>query len=205
MEARVTATRKPWLAGLMSGLQPGLGQLYNGQIKKSVLLALFTALVYGPAVAGLVVYAPLHPPYNMALPVLLGVAWLLAIVRDAMRFAREQGSRYNLKGYNKWYVYLAFASVCGFVIPPIGESLIRQFIQAFKLPANSMAPTLLTGDHVLIDKSISWNNKVLQRGEIIVFKFPEDETKEFIKRVVGLPGETIQIRNKRVYVNNTAI
>lgn len=65
-----------------------------------------------------------------------------------------------------------------------------------------MAPTLLIGDQVLIDKSISWNGAVLQRGDIVVFKFPEDETKEFIKRIIGLPGETILIRNKTVYVNN---
>ena len=65
-----------------------------------------------------------------------------------------------------------------------------------------MAPTLLIGDHVLIDKSISWNGAVLQRGDIVVFKFPEDETKEFIKRIIGLPGKTILIRNKTVYVND---
>lgn len=110
-----------------------------------------------------------------------------------------------LKSYNKWYVYLLFALLSGFVIQPAGLDLIRRVIQAFKIPVGSMAPTLLDGDHVLVDKSISWSGTVLRRGEIIVFKFPEDETKEFIKRVIGLPGETIEIRNKNVYVNGTAL
>lgn len=204
-EIRLVAIRKPWLAGLLSSLQPGMGQLYNGQLKKAILLAVFPFLVIGPILTGLMIYAPLHPPYNVVLPILLAVALLVAIVRDATRVARQQRNSYELKPYNKWYVYLSFALFCGFLIQPIGLDLIRQVIQAFKIPAGSMAPTLLVGDHVLVDKSVSWNGKILQRGEIIVFKFPEDETKELIKRVIGLPGETIQIRNKTVYVNDTPL
>lgn len=93
-EIKLAATRKPWLAGLFSGLQPGLGQLYNGQLKKAILLAVFPFLVIGPILTGLIIYAPLHPPYNVALPTLLAVAVLVAIVRDATRVARQQGNSY---------------------------------------------------------------------------------------------------------------
>lgn len=204
-EANLVGRRKPWLAGLLSGLQPGLGQLYNGQPTKAIVLALFPYLVVGPILAVLLLYAPLHPPYNFVLPLLLLVAVLLAIVRDASRVARQRENRYELKRYNKWYIYLFFALFVGFVIQPIGVNIIRQLIQAFKIPAGSMAPTLMVGDHVLVDKSIAWNGKALERGEIIVFRFPEDESKDFIERVIGLPGEIIQIRNKTVYVNDTAL
>ena len=107
---------------------------------------------------------------------------------------------------------------------------IRVFVvQAFKIPSGSMIPTLLIGDHILVSKlsyGLQWptdckfqagfppltcysSHTVLpfgsvQRGDIIVFRFPEDEDKDFIKRVVGLPGDTIQIRNKTVLVNGTA-
>jgi len=201
-ETRILAIRKPWLAGLMSVLLPGFGQLYNGQPTKALLLAMFAFLVGGLLVSGLMLYTPLHPPYNVALPTLVALAVLVAIVRDAMRTARQQGDRYELKPSNKWYAYVSFAILCIFVLQPTGSKLIRHMIQAFRIPASSMAPTLLIGDQVLIDKSISWNGAVLQRGEIVVFKFPEDETKEFIKRIIGLPGETILIRNKTVYVND---
>lgn len=204
-EHQIIAPRKPWVAGLLSVLQPGLGQLYNGEPKKAVLLGLFQYLVLMPIVAILMIHAPLHPPYNVALPVLLGIAVLIAIVRDAIYVARRQGGHYQFKAYNKWYLYVAFASVCYFIIEPIGKDASRQIAQAFKIPAVSMAPTLLVGDHVLIDKSVSWDDKALQRGEIIVFKFPEDEAKLFIKRVIGLPGDMIEIRNKTIYVNGAAM
>lgn len=201
-ETRILAIRKPWLAGLMSVLLPGFGQLYNGQPTKALLLAMFAFLVGGLLVSGLMLYTPLHPPYNVALPMLVALAVLVAIVRDAMRTARQQGDRYELTSSNKWYAYVSFAILCAFVLQPTGSKLIRYMTQAFRIPAGSMAPTLLIGDQVLIDKSISWNGAVLQRGDIVVFKFPEDETKEFIKRIIGLPGETILIRNKTVYVND---
>ena len=146
----LSAPRKLWLAGLLSGLQPGLGQLYNGQPKKAILLAFFPFLVIAPTLICLLIYAPLNPPCNIVLPVLLAISLLVAIVRDATQVAKQQGSRYELKSYNKWYLYLAFVLCCYFVIQPIGSDLIRRYVKAFKTPAGSMAPTLLAGDHVLI-------------------------------------------------------
>jgi len=90
---------------------------------------------------------------------------------------------------------------------------IRAFIvQAFKIPSGSMEPTLLIGDHLLVNKFIYGiklpfiDQKVLvykepQREDIIVFIFPKDKTKDFIKRVVGVAGDTIEIRQKKIYIN----
>lgn len=101
--------------------------------------------------------------------------------------------------------------------------LIRTFIiQAFKIPTGSMEPTLLVGDHLLVSKfsyslhipnevpftsiqlfpDIHFFSSVPKRGDIVVFKFPEDLSKDFIKRVIGLPGETIQVIRQRVYIND---
>ena len=68
-----------------------------------------------------------------------------------------------------------------------------------------MAPTLLKGDRFLIDKSIYRVGKSPQRGDIIVFKYPEDETKDFIKRVIGMPGDIIEGRNKQVILNGAPL
>jgi len=90
---------------------------------------------------------------------------------------------------------------------------IRTFVvQAFKIPSGSMKQTLLIGDHILVNKFIygvklPFVRKTLvpvkdpRRGDIIVFKFPEDPKKDFIKRVVGVAGDVIEIKNKQVYVN----
>ncbi len=104
--------------------------------------------------------------------------------------------------------------------------LIRSFIvQAFKIPSGSMKNTLLIGDHILVSKfaygihipnEIPFTNIKLfpdirllpkdpKRGDIIVFKFPKDETRDFIKRVVGIPGDKIQLIRQKLYVNDKLV
>jgi signal peptidase I len=105
------------------------------------------------------------------------------------------------------------------IVAGILALIIRTFvIQAFKIPSGSMEDTLLIGDHLLVNKFIYGTDlpfvdeSVLEirdpeRGDIIVFEFPEDRDKsyfkrrDFIKRIVGLPGDTVEIRNKNVFVN----
>ena len=84
-------------------------------------------------------------------------------------------------------------------------------VQAFKIPSQSMEPTLLVGDHLLVNKFVfegrgAWYEKFLpyrsvRRGDIIVFKFPYDDHPHYVKRVVGLPGDRLRIINQHVYVN----
>ena len=94
---------------------------------------------------------------------------------------------------------------------------IRTFVvQAFKIPSGSMKQTLQIGDHILVNKfiygvRIPYLRKSIiplkkpQRGDIIVFKYPVDPHKDFIKRVVGIPGDEIEIRNKKLYVNQKQV
>ena len=91
---------------------------------------------------------------------------------------------------------------------------IRTFVvQAFKIPSGSMKPTLLVGDHILVNKFIygvklPFLDTTLipvsgpKRGDIVVFKFPEDPKKDFIKRVIAIPGDVVEVRNKKVYLNH---
>jgi signal peptidase I len=103
------------------------------------------------------------------------------------------------------------------VVAVILALFIRTFVvQAFKIPTGSMETNLLIGDHLLVNKLVyspsfgSLESSVLakkevRRGHVVVFKFPEDPARDFIKRVVGLPGETIEIREKVVYVDGKAL
>ena len=94
---------------------------------------------------------------------------------------------------------------------------IRTFVvQAFKIPSGSMKQTLQIGDHILVNKFIFgvkipyWNKTIIpfnspRRDDIIVFKYPVDPKKDFIKRVIGVAGDVIESRDKRLYVNNKQV
>ena len=95
--------------------------------------------------------------------------------------------------------------------------IIRTFVvQAFKIPSGSMEPTLLIGDHILVNKFIYGikvpftDHYILQiskpkRGDVVVFKWPRNEEKDFIKRVVGIAGDKIEIKDDTLYLNDEKI
>lgn len=99
------------------------------------------------------------------------------------------------------------------VIAVILAMFIRTFVvQAFKIPSGSMQDTLLVGDYILVNKFIYGVKapftdytvipvKDPRRGDVVVFRYPEDPSKDFIKRVVAVGGDTVEIRHKQVYVN----
>ena len=103
------------------------------------------------------------------------------------------------------------------VVAVILALFIRTFVvQAFKIPTGSMEPNLLVGDHLLVNKFVfaptasAIERAVLPirdivRGDVIVFKFPEEPERDFIKRVIGLPGDTIEVRSRQVFINGSRL
>ena len=104
------------------------------------------------------------------------------------------------------------------IVIAVGLALvIRSFVvQAFKIPSGSMIPTLLIGDHLLVNRlsyavKVPFTDIVLlrlgkpERGDVIVFRYPVDRTKDFIKRVIAKEGDTVEIKDKVVFVNGNKV
>jgi signal peptidase I len=100
----------------------------------------------------------------------------------------------------RWILIFSIVTVACilFVLAPF---LLRTFIiQAYKIPSGAMKPTLLVGDHILVDKNATTLDKI-NRKDIVVFVYPENPSKDFVKRLVGLPGDTIEIQSKELFIN----
>ena len=103
------------------------------------------------------------------------------------------------------------------VIAVILALFVRTWVfQAFKIPTGSMEKNLLIGDHLIVNKmqfapamtraeALLMPRRDIRRGDVIVFKFPQDPERDFIKRVIGLPGDPLELHRKKVYVNGTPI
>ncbi|MDS1029927.1 signal peptidase I [Bacillota bacterium LX-D] len=91
------------------------------------------------------------------------------------------------------------------VIAVILAFVIRMFLfQPFYIPSGSMEPTLQVNDRIIVNK-LTYRFSEPKRGDIIVFKFPLDPSRDYIKRLIGLPGETLEIKNSVIYINNKPI
>ena len=109
---------------------------------------------------------------------------------EAMRAAARRRSRSTVREYAESLIVAVLLALA-----------LRTFVvQAFVIPSGSMLPTLQIGDYLLVNKLV-YRFRPIQRGDVIVFKFPRDESQDFIKRVVGLPGETVEIRGRHVLIN----
>ena len=99
------------------------------------------------------------------------------------------------------------------IIAVVLALFVRTWVfQAFKIPTGSMEPNLLVGDHLIVNKMIFspagtgleralLPHREIRRGDIIVFKYPEEPERDFIKRVIGLPGDRLELRRKTIYIN----
>ncbi len=199
MPEPVNKKRHPFLAAIATFGAFGLGQLYNGKPKKAAV-AYFLWL-------GTVIF-------TIAAPLSSSLGWLLAavslpvltgsmVIIDAVRGARAQ-QEVTLHRYNRWYVYLGIILILGLLVNRIGANLALSSMRAYRIPTQSMSPTLELGDHVIADMK-AYQTKEPQRGDLIIFKYPVIESAPYVKRLIGLPGETIEIRNRMVYVNGNPL
>lgn len=197
--------RKPLFALALSFFMTGLGHVYNGKPRKGVLfflasslvpLLLFQISVVGP---GLFLLASL----GLSVAASFGIYIWAAV--DAWKLAKRTGKNYRLKAYNKLALYIVL--VVGWNLFSFGALVnlkgVCFWAAPYRVATGSMAPTLVPGDLVMADRRVnhSAENHGLQRGELVIFKYPLDKNRDFAKRIVGLPGDEIKIKGMELSVN----
>lgn len=196
---------RPWLAGLLQVVTPGLGNLYSGRP--------LHALTVQVAVQGIVLLLALALlwlpwPVNFLIPVAAAIVATIFVFFDGVRSARTPQPGLPLARHNRWHVYILVVAVLAVVVAPgqvlVGSPTRAYVIQAFAADTRSMEPTVLLGDRVVVDKT-AYALSEPKRGDIVFYRATDHPETIFMKRIVGMPGETIEIRNREVFINGKKI
>ena len=200
--------KEPLLAVMFGVMVTGLGQIYSGKIKRGILFFLIPIILSIPLVQYLLNPNTTANPLLLVL-VIIGIAYGIFVVIDAYHCAKVFNVSNNLtRNITAGKKVLLIVGIILFVfINP--STIVRLYIrnnvmQAFKIPSKTMEPTLLQGDMILVNKVI-YKKSEPKRGDLIVFIYPENTKKIFVKRLVGLPGETIEIKNGSILINGIVL
>jgi signal peptidase I len=198
METSSSNPRRPWLAGILSLLGGGpLGQVYVGRLRRSLCLWLVGGCLL-PLLAFCTVSLPIGP-FGLIWLSLCVVAFPIYLAADAFFLAR-QNRHALLKRYQRWWVYVLFLVVFGLANNAVAH-FARSFVaEAFVVPTRGMSPTIQPGDRFVMDK-LWFNRNRIHRSDVVVFRSEGPGSPLFVRRVAGLPGDEIDIRNERVFVN----
>jgi signal peptidase I len=187
------AKPKAWLAGLLAVLVPGLGHLYLGLYKQAAMVWISVVLLLN---LGILLLASVNWGFwgTLVVVILILLLWIVPLVHVIIR--ARQISKLQLPFKTAVFVILvvAWAFLAPFAVP-MGTKY-----HAYKCPTSSMEDALEIGDYFLADRS-AYLSKGPQRGDIVVFVWPGDEVTKYIKRCVGLPGDTVSMVDKRVFIN----
>lgn len=208
MKQTTPVRRRPALAMILSAMLPGLGQIYNGELDKGIYLFLAFAFLVLPL---LTLVALVLPPVltmpALILALLASVGVYVYGILDARRVARHSPLAVPAD-WQRPGVYLALLLFCDLMVLPAAIDWVRgSLVESFWIPSHSMAPSVLRGDILFADKRVNrpGAKRSVRRGDLAVFVYPNDRTKYYIKRIIGLPGDRIAISGADVSVNGVSI
>ena len=197
------ALRRPWIAAILSLIMPGLGQVYSGMLPRGLIWMLACGI---SSVAGLLILS--HPAaYSWTLGCAAGLAqvaiWIAGAI-DSYRCALRCKADYELKDYNRWYVYVLFLLMGTGSLLSYALNVRNQLLQPFIIPGASMYPTLFPHDRFIAVKN-AYRNADPQRGDLVLFASPNNRREFWVKRVIALAGDTVAVKDGNLYVNGVKL
>ncbi len=201
MTIEMSHVRKPSVAMWLSTFCCGLGQIYCGRVGRGLVMYSVTMLGF-PLMAVIILLGsvPVVVAGLGGLILVLGTFNLWAAY-DAKAIARSMAAiDYEPQEYNRPLVYglmilTSFPYVLGLAL-----FLRANAVEAFVLPTSSMAPSFIPGDRVLANK-IGIATASFSHGDLVVFRNPQNRKQNYIKRIVGLPGETVEVKDGQLFIN----
>ena len=202
MTTEMSHVRKPSVAMWLSSFCCGLGQIYCGRVGRGLVMYSITMMAW-PLMAVIVLLG--------SVPVVVaGLGGLILVLGlfnywaayDAKAIARSMVAiEYEPQEYNRPLVYglmilTSFPYVLGLAL-----FLRANAVEAFVLPTSSMVPSFIPGDRVLANK-IGIETASFTHGDVVVFRNPLNRKQNFIKRIVGLPGETVEVKDGALFIND---
>ena len=158
------------------------------------------------SVAGLLILS--HPmAYSWTLGCAAGLAqvaiWIAGVI-DSYRCTLRCKADYELKDYNRWYVYVLLLLMSTGSLLSYALNVRNQLIQPFRIPSASMYPTISPRDRIVAVKNAYWNADQ-QRGDMVLFTNPDNRREYWIKRVIAIAGDTVAVKDGDVYVNGAKL
>ncbi len=190
--------RRPWAAALLSLPIPGLGHLYAGSARSAIWFGILTAPLGSSLFLVAALAAPSPALFLLIASATIATTWVGVPVHAARR-ARAAGAAYELGRFNRWYVYLAFIGGVAVWQGAVFNVTKTYVAEAFRMPSASGEPTLLVGDFFYILKFPRAPRDLTD--ELVVFQSPEQGGLRVVKRTVGLPGDTLSMRDGLLYRN----
>lgn len=189
-----TEKRKPIVAALLSIIVPGLGQMYNTQLVKGLLFYFIISVL---AILLRLTGLQLHF-YGMIVFLSLGILSYFLVAGEAL-FTAKRLETISLRAYNKWYYYLLFV-IIAVATDTVTSDIVKPSVESCKIESGTMMPTLLRGDHVIVNTRY-YDKADPNKGDVILFRYPNDPARHVIKRIVATENDVLESRDKVIYLN----
>jgi signal peptidase I len=192
--------RYPW-AIVLSFLGPGAGQIYAGRWRRGVTFAVVYIAILSVATVVTQIIPPSPIAFAIFVPLFLVSLFglLLWVIIDSVRLIRGASTKSGRPWTHSITLFVLVWQTLAF-----GFVSLRPFAwRPYVIPSTSNEPTILVGDQLYADGRPA--GRVPHRGDVMIFLYPRDKTVSYIKRVIGLPGDTVQLKAGRLYINEKLV